>query len=190
MRNSALKQLVESIERLEADRDEIATQIREKKAEAVGFGYSRKALNVVLKRRKMGKDELDALVDLYQAELGMLAGTPLGDAAIARLERLDRRNEQNPAEAEAPPPPEPEAPADTEDEAREKGAAAACAGEPITANPYPPRSALRAAWDEAWCQEKGSDGMDLPDAWKPTPKKPKPSADDAAGAGEGGDGPE
>lgn len=190
MRNSALKQIVESIERLEADREEIAAQIKEKKAEAVGFGYSRKALNVVLKRRKMRKDErdeLDALVDLYQAELGMLAGTPLGDAAISRLERLDRRNEEDGAEP-SPPAAEPEAPADTEDQAREKGAAAARDGEPVTANPYPPRTALRAAWDEAWCQEKGSDGMDLPEAWRPT-KKPKPGADSGE-AGAGGDAPE
>ena len=63
------------------------------------------------------------------------------------------------------------------DDARRLGVEAARAGKAVTANPFPPRDARRAAWDEAWCQELGSDGMDIPEALRPAARKPK--ADDA-----------
>ena len=29
----------------------------------------------------------------------------------------------------------------------------------------------RAAWDEGWCAETGSDGMDIPEAWRRSKEK-------------------
>lgn len=195
-----LQAIIDSIERLEAEKAEISSMIREQKDAAKSLGYSLPVLNAVLKLRKMPlhqRREHEALVEIYKAELGMLQGTPLGDAAISRLERdmkpspafpPDEPAADAPVPDETAAPAEPATPPDTEEQSRQKGSDAATAGEPIVANPYPPRSALRAAWDEAWCQAKGSDGMDLPDAWRPTPKapkKPKPS-DEPDGAGTDG----
>lgn len=69
--------------------------------------------------------------------------------------------------------PEPPAPEPTIDDARPMGKEAAANGRPVTSNPFPARDLRRAAWDEAWCAELGSDGMDIPDALKPTPKPKK-----------------
>lgn len=80
-------------------------------------------------------------------------------------------------------PAEPPAPEPTVDDARQMGKDAAAAGAPVTANPFPARDPRRAAWDEAWCQELGSDGMEIPDALKPKPKPKKAKADDAAEEG-------
>jgi uncharacterized protein (UPF0335 family) len=75
--------------------------------------------------------------------------------------------------------PEPEAsqpePELTVEDARNLGTHAAQNGMPVTSNPFPAYDERRAAWDEAWCAALGSDGMDIPDALKPTPK-PKKSA--------------
>jgi hypothetical protein len=61
------------------------------------------------------------------------------------------------------------------------GGEAAAAGKSVTANPFPARDVRRAAWDEAWCAALGSDGMDIPEAWRPTDKKKgKPPAEEAA----------
>ena len=68
----------------------------------------------------------------------------------------------------------------TIDEAREQGREAAKEGKPVTLNPFVARDPRRAAWDEGWCMEAGSDGMDIPAAWKRT-KKPK---GDGEGKGE------
>lgn len=70
-------------------------------------------------------------------------------------------------------PAEPSEPQATVDDARRLGGEAARSGQPVTANPFPAYDERRAAWDEAWCAELGSDGMDLPDALKPTPKPKK-----------------
>src|SRR6185312_3185013 len=64
-------------------------------------------------------------------------------------------------------------------QARQQGTEAARQGKPVTANPFPPRSPLRAAWDEAWCHELGSDGMDIPAALRPA-AKPKAAVAGAA----------
>jgi hypothetical protein len=39
-------------------------------------------------------------------------------------------------------------------------------------NPYVAGDPRRAYWDEGWCEEVGSDGMDVPDAWRRKPNKP------------------
>lgn len=249
-----LQVVVDEIEALEAEKAEIVLQIKEKKTAAAAEGFSKAILNKVLKRRKMTdeqRDEEDALTQIYEGALGMLGGTPLGEAALRRLaqeseeakadlgddtlyekakalvltdrkastsyiqrrlqigynlaasfvERMEREGVIGPANAsgkreildggsqqattdgaEAKDEPD-QIDADvSEDEARAKGAAAAQAGVKVTANPYPPRTPQRAWWDEAWCQAAGSDGMDLPPAWRPNPKPKKGKGD-----GEGGD---
>lgn len=67
----------------------------------------------------------------------------------------------------------PSEPEITVDDARRMGKEAALNKLPVTANPFPARDERRAAWDEAWCQALGSDGMDIPDALRPTPKPKK-----------------
>lgn len=251
-----LQIVVDEIEALEAEKAEIVLQIKEKKAAAAAEGFSKTILNKVLKRRKMTdeqRDEEDALTQIYEGALGMLGGTPLGEAALRRLaqeseeakadlgddslyekakalvigdrkasvsyvqrrlqigynlaasfiERMEREGligpagptgkrqfldggEQDPQTttdggSDVAPSEEPTNEEDTEEVARAKGAAAAQSGQKVTSNPYPPRSPQRAWWDESWCQAAGSDGMDLPAAWKPTPKPKK-----GKGGNEGG----
>jgi uncharacterized protein (UPF0335 family) len=105
--------------------------------------------------------------------------------ATRLIERMEReglvtkpdhvgRRELAGATAEHVPTPEP-----TADDARKMGTEAARAGAPVTSNPFPARDVRRAAWDEAWCSELGSDGMDIPDAWKP---KKAEKAEQPAGA--------
>lgn len=72
------------------------------------------------------------------------------------------------AEDEAPAEPEP-----TVEDARRLGTEAAARGAPVTSNPFPAFDDRRAAWDEAWCAALGNDGMEIPDALKPTPKPRK-----------------
>jgi hypothetical protein len=48
----------------------------------------------------------------------------------------------------------------------------------VTANPHPAGSRLRGAWDEGWCAAAGSDGMDIPPAFRRSkPKKPGDSGE-------------
>ena len=67
-----LKQFVEKIERLEAEKADIATDIREVYAEAKGNGFDTKIMRQVIKLRKMeepDRKEQDELLDLYRAAL-------------------------------------------------------------------------------------------------------------------------
>lgn len=188
-----LRSIVERIERLEEEKKSIQDDIKEVYAEAKGTGFDPKTIRQIIKLRTMTQDERDeqeALLDLYKAALGMLNGTPLGDAAVRRLtqkpkaehpkrddgqtdiEDLTGRPETKPEGASEPTPEDPLAGLTIED-ARAMGAKDAKEGRPVTANPFPPRDPRRAAWDEEWCRASGSDGMDLPAAWKrSTPKKP------------------
>lgn len=82
-----LKSFIDRIERLEEEKKAIADDIREVKAEAKGAGFAPKALNEIIKRRTWDAADLaehDEIVTLYMAALGMLADTPLGQAAIKR----------------------------------------------------------------------------------------------------------
>lgn len=204
-----LQLLVDEVEALEAEKAAIVAEIAEKMKAAAKRGFSKKMIKNVLRRRKMtpeAREEEDALTQIYEGALGMLDGTPLGEAALRRLseERKRRQEEGDDDDVELPFDGGEHAPApgddeivpaepvveDSEDEARAKGAAAAQAGEPVLANPYAPRTKQRGWWDEAWCQASGSDGMDIPEAWRPTPKPkkggPKPGDDGAQGP-EGGE---
>lgn len=82
-----LKSIIERIERLEEDKQAIADDIRDVYAESKGNGYDVKALRTIVRLRKQDANERaeqETILETYMAALGMLAGTPLGDAAIER----------------------------------------------------------------------------------------------------------
>ncbi|MDH3263562.1 MAG: DUF2312 domain-containing protein [Paracoccaceae bacterium] len=69
-----LRQLVERIERLEAEKKDIADQIKEVMAEAKGRGYDTKAMRKIVALRKRDKDDVaeeEAVLEMYKAALGM-----------------------------------------------------------------------------------------------------------------------
>ena len=71
-----LKSFTERIERLRDEKKTIEEDIKDVFTEAVGVGFDRNALKVILKERAADPDkraELDAIVDLYRQALGMCA---------------------------------------------------------------------------------------------------------------------
>ena len=80
-----LRSYIERVERLEEEKAALAADIREVYAEAKACGFEPKIMRQVVKIRKMDKadrDEQEALLDIYLNALGMLADTPLGEAAM------------------------------------------------------------------------------------------------------------
>lgn len=173
--NRQLLSYVERLERLEADKKEIAADIRDVKTEAKSAGFDVKYIARVMALRRMTPEERRnerAMTEMYCAGVGILDGTPLGDAARDRMMAEDPN---------APPPaPEPEPDSTrTTAEAREEGAQAHRDGARIIDNPYTAGDPRRAAWDEGFCAASGSDGMDIPEAWR---RKPKGKANAKASA--------
>ena len=87
MTNSQLKSIVERIEKLEDERAVLAEDIKEVYAEAKGNGFDVKILKKIIAMRKQDADkrrEEQAVIAVYMQELGMLADTPLGQAALER----------------------------------------------------------------------------------------------------------
>ncbi|MBI1620042.1 DUF2312 domain-containing protein [Aquamicrobium sp. cd-1] len=69
-----LRQFIERIEQLEAEKKDVAEQIKEVKAEAKGRGYDTKVMNKVIALRKRKADEVaeeEAILEIYKAALGM-----------------------------------------------------------------------------------------------------------------------
>ena len=69
-----LRQIVERVERLEAEKKDIADQIKEVMAEAKGRGYDVKVLRKIIALRKRDRDDLaeeEAVLEMYKAALGM-----------------------------------------------------------------------------------------------------------------------
>ena len=69
-----LRSLIERIEKLEEDKKEIATDIREVFAEAKSAGFDMKIMRAILKLRKMDaadRDEQELLLDTYRKALDM-----------------------------------------------------------------------------------------------------------------------
>ena len=83
-----LRLLIERIERLEEEKRGIADDIKDVYAEAKAVGYDAKIMRQIVRLRKMKPDdraEMEAILDTYKTALGMLVGTPLGDATIERI---------------------------------------------------------------------------------------------------------
>lgn len=182
-------ELKQSVAELKGDIEEIYKDADEK-------GYDAKALKIAVRRRhesaeaRAKRQETEALADLYSAAIGDLFGKPLDDLTRRRLDEQMRKPDehrppgegeaqaaQNELPDEATTPPEA---AETAEQARDKGKQSRKDGLRIVDNPYHSSSPLRAAWDEGWCEEDGSDGMEVPAAWKRTkpPEDEKKDGDD------------
>lgn len=183
-----LRSLIERVERLEEEKAGIAADIRDIFAEAKGRGFDQKTMKAIIRLRKMDaaeREEYEALLDIYKAALGMLDGTPLGEAALRRLSKENDPKEDDAQEADTDEgkvskAPEPQDAGPTIEEAREMARKAATDGKPVTSNPFPARDPRRAAWDEAFCFATGTDGMDLPEAWRRASKKSPTKGDGEA----------
>lgn len=68
-----LRQIVERIERLEAEKQEAAEAQKEVYSEAKGRGYDTKVLRQLIARRKRDRDELaeaEAILEMYETAMG------------------------------------------------------------------------------------------------------------------------
>jgi uncharacterized protein (UPF0335 family) len=85
MINNQIKAIVERIEQMEEEKLVIATDISEIYKEAKSNGFDTKIIKKIVAMRKKDPNKLaeeQAIMDTYMAALGMLADTPLGQAAI------------------------------------------------------------------------------------------------------------
>lgn len=83
-----LQSFVLRIERLEEDKANVAADIREVFSEARAQGFDTKIMRELIRIRKMEESdyrEREEILDLYKRALGMLADTPLGQAALKRV---------------------------------------------------------------------------------------------------------
>lgn len=72
--NEQLKSIVERIERLEADKADIASDIKDVYAESKGNGYDVKALRTIIRIRKQDpneRQEAESILETYMHALGM-----------------------------------------------------------------------------------------------------------------------
>lgn len=87
-RAGTLKALIERVERLNEERAMIAGDIKEIFAEAKGTGFDLPTMRKVIGLRRQDVEKRKAaqdMLDVYMHALGMLADTPLGQAAVSRL---------------------------------------------------------------------------------------------------------
>lgn len=190
-----LVRVVNQLERLEAAKHEAAEELRAAFSDARAQGFDPSTLKVVLRLRRLTPEqrkERRALEAIYLASLGMLEGDPLPDEARRRLDeppppppapekpaRGARPGDKaaDKAPAPAPPPPRPDPPQKAlqlkdPEEARKEGKAAAAEGKRIYDNPYAAGDPCRAAWDEGWCAQNKTHGMDTPAAYQRRGSKP------------------
>ena len=84
-----LRQLIEQIERLEAEKKALAGDIRDKYAESKALGFDVKALRKIVSLRKMSRtdrQEEEAILAVYMHALGMIDELPELPAASAGRE--------------------------------------------------------------------------------------------------------
>lgn len=85
--NGQLRSIVERIERLEDEKKALSVDIKDMYTEAKGNGFDTKTLRKLIALRKLDRherEEAQAMLEVYMDALGMLAETPLGQAAIER----------------------------------------------------------------------------------------------------------
>ena len=73
-----LRQYIQKVERLEQEKADLASDIRDVYAEAKGNGYEPKVMRQIVKIRKMDNNERaeqEELLDIYKHALGMLPGS-------------------------------------------------------------------------------------------------------------------
>ena len=69
-----LRQFIERIERLDAEKKDLAEQQKEVMAEAKGRGYDTKVLRKLITMRRRDKDDIaeeEAILEMYKEALGM-----------------------------------------------------------------------------------------------------------------------
>lgn len=69
-----LRSFIERVEQLEAEKKDIAEQIKEVMAEAKGRGYDTKVMRKIIALRRRDRDDIaeeEAILDLYKEALGM-----------------------------------------------------------------------------------------------------------------------
>ena len=74
-----LRQLIESVERLEEEKKALAGDIRDKYLEAKGLGFDVKIMREVVRLRKKSKEEREeqeGLLEVYLHALGMIDEAP------------------------------------------------------------------------------------------------------------------
>ncbi len=191
-----LKSYKDRILNLENENRQIAQDIKDIYDEMKAGGFSPAAMRKVIKEaletpeQKAKREAVEEVAEVYRANLGMLGGTPLGDAARKIISRKHKDDEPDTPDTSDPGADEAIS-KEQIDEARARGVEDAKAGKKIFDNPFTSGDPRRPAWDEGWCSETGTDGMELPEALRPK-KKPKPDADakpdDKPDDGKGGEG--
>lgn len=188
---SPRERLVRHVQRLEslaASKAEAAGDLADAFKAAQADGYDPSTLRVVLKLRQLTPAERKqrrALEAIYLAALGMLEGDALPDEARRRLDGNDTTSAPKPSASPAAgdakpakqPPQRPLALKDPED-ARREGGEAAAAGKRIYDNPFPAGDPCRASWDEGWCAQRKSHGMEPPAAYQRRTEKPAEKSDE------------
>jgi uncharacterized protein (UPF0335 family) len=84
--NSRLPTLVARIERLEAERVDLAISVKEIYAEAKSAGYDAKILRKLIAERQLDTDKVAAaqsMLEIYRDEMTAFESTPLGRAALS-----------------------------------------------------------------------------------------------------------
>ncbi|MCV6586387.1 MAG: DUF2312 domain-containing protein [Marinibacterium sp.] len=69
-----LRQFIERVERLEAEKKDLAEQQKEVMAEAKARGYDTKVMRKIIALRKRDKDDIaeeEAILEMYKEALGM-----------------------------------------------------------------------------------------------------------------------
>ena len=138
------------------------------------------AVRLVTEQRKASTSWLQRQLRIGYNAAAKLIERMAAAGLVSQPDHVGRREVLAPA-PEGAEPAQPAEPEPTVEDARRMGDEAAKAGAPVTANPFPARDVRRAAWDEAWCAALGSDGMDIPDALKPTPKPKKGGGEEPKG---------
>jgi uncharacterized protein (UPF0335 family) len=85
--DARLQSFVSRIERLETEKKTLADDIKEVYGEAGDAGYDTAIIRSIIKARKMTEEELQErqhLLAVYMKAVGMLADTPLGQAALEK----------------------------------------------------------------------------------------------------------
>jgi uncharacterized protein (UPF0335 family) len=85
-----LRQMIESIERLEEEKKALSGDIRDKYLEAKGLGFDVKILRQIVRLRKKSqteRQEEESVLEVYMHALGMLDG-PISSGAEAAADRM------------------------------------------------------------------------------------------------------
>lgn len=83
-----LLSIIERIEALEAEKKNLAEDVKDIYREAKSAGFDAPTIRLIIKRRaedEAKREEREALLEIYLNALGQLADTPLGNSAMGRL---------------------------------------------------------------------------------------------------------